>query len=201
MLAAYAAWSMGGPAWLWPLLAGWTLAIALSARLRRDRPETEPMGLSHLFQVSITSVLLLFFWDRTADATAYAPYLAGVTGGTAIVGMTLAARMGLPPLLVAGAAVVAPTMVAALLPNPAPTIWHVLAGGAAGLLAPLTAHGLNGFTARFECSECDGETTEPRHCGAIARLVRGHRWLTCARAGWAGIVTAAAVAVGAGVWL
>lgn len=195
-LCAYAAWSLGGWAWLVPLVASYGFVLAMSGVLRRRRPETPPMGLSRLFQVAITAVVVLFAYDQTQDGSLYVPYLAAVCGGAALVALTLARALGgrLVGWVTAGAAtpVLAATAMGhwALLPAGVTAVAVVVCGGIAALLASALAPS----AASFQCEACTLATHEPRHCEQPAKLTSGHRQWTESRAAWASIALGTLVA-------
>lgn len=190
-LCAYAAWSMGGWEWLTPLLGGWLLVLGLSILARRQKPDSAPMGLSHLFQVSVTSVAIVFVWDLTADAAVYPAYLAGVTGATAVVAGGLARRLDASVPSALALSVLLPTVCALPWGPPVPSATVVMAAGLMGLAAPGLVRALGPSAARFTCVTCATSTSEPRHCHTPATLSRGRRWWTLARAAWLSIVAAA----------
>ncbi len=193
MLIAYAAWAMGDWYWVLPLGGAFAGVLGAALALRRHQGTAEPLGLSHLFQVTITGVLVLFIFDQTQSVRWYLPFLAAVSAGGAVAVHRITAFSDRRPVWVIGAAA-APILLAVAwsafeavgLQRGYGPAWALGAGLLAVGLTVLAAPG----AARFKCEECERVTDEPRHCGAVSKLVAGHRHWTVARTGWAATTVA-----------
>lgn len=197
-LAGYAAFSLGGEAWFRPLAASFVLLVILTWALIRQAPDSEPVGLSRLFQVAVAGVAILFLYDATDSTSLYVPYLAAVSGGTCLMVATLTLWMGVAqPLPWALGSAVLPPLAAGLWPGgPAYGGWAGLAvASICGALTLLLALRLAPTAARFRCTVCGVEGVEPRCCATPTELVAGRREWTESRMGLASISATALLAM------
>ena len=196
-LAGYAAFSLGGEAWFRPLAASFLLLIVLTFALLRQTPDSEPVGLSRMFQTAVAGVTFLFLYDLTGSTSLYVPYLAAVAGGTCLMVATLTLWLGVWPLPWALASAAVPPLAAGLWPGGPPHGGWAGIGVAAicGALTLLLALRLAPTAAQFRCGVCGITGVEPRCCGAPAELVSGRRQWTESRMGLVSISATAALAM------
>jgi len=194
-LALYATYSLGGNAWVFPIIAVYLLLFVLTKRLTVFVP-VEPLGLSRIFQTIIVEILLLFGWHYTQEPALYIAFLAALSGTTALIAARLGGRLGASRGVGPISAWLAGVLTATLAPGvgyyfiPDSAFELVALATVAGWFCMLLVFFFRKNTARFDCAICGQSTHEPRHCGEQATLSSGHRQWTTNRATMASIALA-----------